>query len=401
MKKYAVVVLTVRDDLMEGMAKTFFYKNKLPDMDMFFAVEDRMGFDGKKLSGIIKRSSNPNIKSGKVMRMTDWTESFIKSMGGKLNKPWSADALRINQKSGQTLPVIDLLRKGYESVIILEEDQFVVGPIMEVLKSEHSVIASAWGTIHHNRSKNPNSVFARLDALMGTDKVSDEQMDKMGAAGRNPFVYHKTALPLLEEAFIKYVNDEACFKRWIMSNGKGRKTQHRSDEVNLIPAVQKIYDKWKPKYMDKAFGLPTDLWEDSTKINHIVFYKMITGKKFYKVFPGWGRLSKEYTMSDGMPDEKSINAALTSSYIIHYTYGAKKAEAAKLFLKYMDKAGYKGEFSADKFITKRSYNWREEPQWLKTVLKKGIGAEWKEMYKSGTWINPDYLKMIGKEKEDE
>lgn len=402
MKKYAVVILAVRDDLMEGMAKTFFYKNKVKDLDVYVAVEDRMGLDDKKIKSICRSSNNPNFKNARVIKMTNWTDSFIKSMGNRVNKKFGADFLRINQKSGFNLPQIDLLNKGYSNVLLLEEDQFVVGPIMEILESEHTVAQTSFGSAgRHNGNKSSN--FYRMD-MHNNIKVSESEMEKMGGLNRNPYCFAKNSLKHLTDVFMNYMNDEECFKRWIMSSQKGRKTEHRGDGVpTRIDSVEKIYDKWKETYGEevaKAYALPGDIWEDHSKLNCIIMYKMVKDPKISKVFPMYPKLGPSISAGNGMPDNKLAELCLKGGYIIHYTYGAKKGEAAKALIKSMNALGYKGEFTADKFITKRQYNWQKEPQWLKSQMNKGIGSEWKEMYRNGTWLNPDYLKMIGKEKEE-
>ena len=402
MKKYAIVILACRDDLMRGMIKTFYYKNKMKNVDLFIAIEDRMGFTGDKIASMCKSSSNPNFRQARVIKMTKMTEDFIKTNKGMINNKFGADFLRINQKSGMQLPAIVLLQKGYDNVMMLEEDQFVVGPVAEILESDHSVIMANWGTIHHDR-KSGETNFTRMDRQNGTDKISNAKMDKMGGLGRNPYTYAKSALPVLRKVYMNYINDEECFKRWIHHVNKGRKSTHREgDTIKRIPSVEKIYEYWKARYVDKAFGMPTDLWEDTTKLNQIIFYKLVTDDKYYKVFPGYGRFGPVYSLGKhGIPTKEVTRKALTAGFIIHYTYGSKKPEAAAAFIKHMDDLGYKGELSKDEFIVGRSYHWREEPQWLKRIMSKGIGAEWKDMYRNGTWLNPDYMKMIGKEVEEE
>ena len=403
MKKYAIVILACRDDLMSGLAKTFFYKNKVKDLDVFVAVEDRMGFSGDKIKSILRSCDNPNLKTARVIKMTDWTEDFIKSMGPKLNKKFGPDFLRINQKSGFLLPQIDLLNKGYDNVLLIEEDQFVVGPIMEVLRSDHTVGQTSWGTAQrHNGNKNSNHY--RMDQHNNIT-VSEAEMEKAGGLVRNPYCYSKSALPHVKSVFMNYMNDEGCFKRWITCSQKGRKTERRGDGIpDRIESVEKIYEKWGEYYGEetkKAFGLPGDLWEDHSKLNCIIMYKMVKDPKISKIFPMFPRLGPAIGHSSGMPNLELTKKALTKGYIIHYTYNAEKPQAAKALIENMNKLGYKGEFSADKFVTKRSYNWRDEPGWIKLQLSKGIGSEWKEMYKTGTWLNPDYLKMVGKEPQDD
>lgn len=402
MKKYAIVILTVRDDLMEGMIKSFFYKNKVSDLDLYIAVEDRMGFDEKRIKGLCMKSNNPNWKSAKVIKMTDWTEDYIKSVGGKLNKKFGVDFLRINQKSGFTLPQLDLLNKGYESVLLCEEDQLIVGPVMELLRSNHTMFQSNFGSAHKHKG-NKESNFWRMDEMNGID--SEDDVDELVGISRNPYIFAKNAKSYMSEIFLNYMNDEGCFKRWIMYSQSGRKTEKRGDGVpKRIDSVEKIYDKWKEVYseeVEKAYALPGDLWEDSSKLNQILNWKLVNDKSVTKVFPTYPRLGPSISLSNGMPTKSLTEKVLTSGFIIHYTYAGKKPEAQKLLLKYMDELGYNGEFTADKFVTKRHYNWQKDPKWLLKILSKGIGSEWKEMYRTGTWLNPDYLKMSGKNAEEE
>ena len=373
MKKYAVFIQTCRHDLLDTQIKTFYYKSEMVDTDVYIVIDtDSIEFEGlDNYIDIVNNNDNPNFKAERIFTV----QSIDKDIDRILDlTDYQSDTLRRYRIRGTQTPFFYLLDKGYKSVLMLEDDMLVVGPIEEFAKSGKDIYQSAWSTKTFPRFdlKSETKFYggqpSELYEAMGFDKKRWEKIKHEYAnyVSRPPYQFTPRTLKHLGPVFKKYLASPYVNDMWKnMDSPKSRNglSYTMFHHNSLIPQI--------------AF---VDVYNENSK-DVLIFDKLQTVVQ-----------KKQLDLSDDK-FEKYVKTTL-KYYIIHVGAGKIKKELFDRFHSVLNKLGYKGDLTPlniNNYLLAKDRSWKTDNKLLinKAHILGHINDSELDNYNSGHWLNPN------------
>lgn len=359
MTKNASYILTSRLDLLPYQIETFYYREK-SNHDLFIVVDDKC-IDKADVISIIKSVSNPNFVESNVLTISEINARVCEILN--LNDV-GAETLKLYKMCGYQSPVIYLHDRGYENILMLEDDMLVVGPIDEFIDNDKEFANNSWSTKTFPkwdkelkwRGQQDNRVYEVLGITQSKWDNLKEYYSQLLI--RAPYKWGTTSISVIKLVLKTYLESEYIRDLWKFEGDSDKSRNgipyvifHHNDILNQLC----FFLAWKSN--------PNKVLGRCTRAQKVISNDIIKNNDYQK------------QTESGMKE-----------YVIHVATGKNKLHVIKEMTKIMDKIGYDGENSPKEPMFFKSRKMKIDNHWY-INNNKNLSDKELDDYETGRWLS--------------